>query len=193
MSSIGGPILDKHLSKDRFPIQSAARHDKLEKLEEHIIKIIFHVIINAVHYYVIKDAKFLHWSFGGKYDDLQFFENYPCLDLPEYHFDVYLVILSFYIFELIHHLLCNRHRNDFAEMTLHHFITTVLILFSYTTNQVTMGSFVILCNGVSDIWCNNMKIVYEYCNAKWQYFWYVVMFVIFSYARAVVVPFVASP
>jgi hypothetical protein len=38
-----------------------------------------------------------------------------------------------------------------------------------------------------------MKIVYEFCKPKWQYFWYVVMFVIFTYARAIVIPFVASP
>jgi hypothetical protein len=84
IASIGRSILEKNLCKERFPLETEARYDKIEKLEEHLMKIIFHVIINAVHYWVIKDAPFLHWSFGGKYDDLNFFENYPCLDLPKY-------------------------------------------------------------------------------------------------------------
>ena len=78
------PIFESNLCKVRYPVNSASRYEKVEKLEEHLMKIVFHVIINSIHYWVIKDAKFLHWSFGGKYEDLQFFENYPCLDLPKY-------------------------------------------------------------------------------------------------------------
>lgn len=134
ITTFGGPILENYLCKVRYPKETVERVEKIEKLKEHIVKIIYHTIMNSLHYHIIKDAKYLHWSFGGKYEDLEFFENYPCLELPKYQYDIYCAILAYYTQELLTYIIFNRHRYDFAEMSLHHFLTVVLVGFSYTTN-----------------------------------------------------------
>lgn len=89
-------IFEKRLSLERFPGNSQARHLKIEKLNEHVMKITVYVIINSFLYWVIKDAKFLHWTFGGKYERLVLFDNYPCMDVPQYLNEYYCIAIAYY-------------------------------------------------------------------------------------------------
>jgi hypothetical protein len=136
------------------------------------------------------DVTFNHWTLGGKYERLELLDDYPCPSVPDYLNEFYLFKLGYYSHELIFHTIFHRHRPDFTEMVLHHFVTVVLVFFSYTTNQTKIGAIVLLCHGFSDIWTANMKIMYEFSGKVVQLLCYSMMLGSFVYTRIYVFPFV---
>jgi len=168
------------------------RRDKIDKINEHILKVVFYVVGNSFLYYIIRDSKFLHWSMGGNFSVLDYFyPNYPCVELPLFLNEYYTIMLGYYTSEFVYTLAFNRHRNDFVEMLLHHFVTCTLVAFSHLTNQKTIGALILIIHGSSDIWCNFMKIAFDLCRPAWAYIWYFVMLITFTYTRCLIYPFVA--
>jgi len=95
---------------------------------------LIYIISNSFLAYMMADVTFNHWTLGGKYDRLEFFTDYPCPVLPKYLMEYYLFKLGYYTYEMLTHAIFHRHRLDFTEMILHHFVTVTLVIFSYTTN-----------------------------------------------------------
>lgn len=60
--------LNKRLDPARFPIGSHQRTDKIHKVSDHMIKILFYLISFVWIFLVMKDSNFLHVSSGGKMD-----------------------------------------------------------------------------------------------------------------------------
>jgi len=60
--------LNKKLSYERFPKGSHERLDKIHKVSDHMIKIVFYLISFVWIILVMKDSNFLHKSCGGNMD-----------------------------------------------------------------------------------------------------------------------------
>jgi hypothetical protein len=148
------------------------------------------VISNIFLGYILRDTNFFHWTLGGKVADMDLFNDYPCLDIPDYLREFYVIKLGYYSHEMLYTLLYNRHKPDFSEQILHHFVTNVLVFFSYTTNLLKTGALVMLLHGISDTWVANMKMMYEFSSERMTKVWYSIMLSSFVYTRIIIFPFV---
>jgi hypothetical protein len=153
-------------------------------------KFLVYVISNIFLGYIMRDTNFSHWTLGGKNSDIELFNDFPCLDIPEYLSEFYVIKLGYYSHEMFYTLLYNRHKPDFSELILHHFVTNWLVFFSYTTNFLKIGAIVMLLHGISDIWVANMKMMYEFSSERMTKVWYYIMLVSFVYTRVIVFPFI---
>ena len=52
-------------------------------------------------------------------------------------------------------------KNDWAEMTLHHFLTIILYVFSYLLNFIKIGSIIMFLHDWCDVWSPFTKIWVE--------------------------------
>jgi len=188
---IASSLLDTRLDKERFPVGSHARNDKIFKVADHMLKMSFYVVSVSTLYYMIKDTNFCHWSLGGSVSRLEFFDNFPCQkDIPEFLHEWYIIKIGYYSHEMLYHLIYHRKRYDFSELMTHHFITNVLVYFSFSTGAIKLGAAVMLLHDFSDIGVAVMKIVYEFVGFYGQLAAYVFMFTSFVYTRIIVFPFV---
>ena len=124
INSFAFPLLNKYLDVERYPLGSALRQERIAKQSEYIAKMIIHILSNTFLAYIMADSNFNHWTMGGKYERLEFFDGYPCLkEVPDYITEYYLFKLGYFSYELIFHTIFHRNRPDFTEMILHHFVT----------------------------------------------------------------------
>jgi hypothetical protein len=140
--------------------------------------------------YIIRDTNFSHWTLGGKGTNIELFNDYPCLDIPDYLREFYVMKLGYFSHEMLYTLIYNTHKPEFSEIILHHFVTNVLVFFSYSTNFLKSGALVMLLHGISDIFVSNMKMMYEFSSERMTRVWYFLMLFSFVYTRVIVFPFV---
>jgi hypothetical protein len=110
--------------------------------------------------------------------------------VPQYLNEFYIVKFSYYSHELVYTFIHNRHKPDFSELFLHHFVTNVLVFFSYTTNSTKVGGAVLMLHGISDIWTANMKMMIDFSSEAMIVVWYFTMLISFVYTRIFVFPFI---
>jgi hypothetical protein len=84
----------------------------------------------------------------------------------------------------------NRHRLDFSELFLHHFITNTCTILSYVTNFSKTGAAVLLPHDFSDIFIGILKMSYEFLPFWGQFVSFIGLFSSFVYGRLYVFPFV---
>lgn len=65
--------------------------------------------------------------------------------------EFYLIKIGYYTEEMFIHFIFGWKRYDFSEMALHHFLTNVLTITSYSTNNLKIGTSVMFVHDVSDI------------------------------------------
>lgn len=81
--------------------------------------------------------------------------------MPKYLDDMYVMKLAYAFYETVETFVNGRSKRDFSEMALHHIVTMMLILFSYSTNFLPIGSVIMLIHDITDIFLNIFKIVVE--------------------------------
>lgn len=182
--------LNKQLSEERFPKGSYVRQDKIHKVSDHMIKIVFYLGSCVWVFNVMKDSNFLHYSCGGKVERLDLLDNYPCQDFPSGLQEWYLVKIGYYTFEMFFHCTYHRKRQDFSELFLHHFITNTCSILSYSTNMMKTGAAVLLPHDFSDIFIGILKVAYEFLPFWGQMVSFFLLFTSFIYTRLYVFPFV---
>jgi very-long-chain ceramide synthase len=94
----------------------------------------------------------------GDQDYPRYFQNYPCPTIPKYLDDFYVIKLAFHIFEIVYVLIFHINRRDLSEFVLHHFVTIMLVVFSYSMNYLPIGSVIMLAHDLPDVFLNIFRI-----------------------------------
>ncbi len=108
--------------------------------------------------------------------------------MPNYLDDIYVVKLSYHLYELIYTLIFQKGRRDFAEINLHHFLTLILILYSYSTKFMPAGATIMFIHDITDSTVSIFKLCVD-ITAKWvQTAAYVLMLTSWVYFRLYIFP-----
>lgn len=112
----------------------------------------------------------LTWSYAIKllfYSNYQFFEHPPLAfykwqsghDVPGDIYGFYMVQLSFYVHSVYGTLCMDVWRKDSYVMMLHHFVTLLLLGFSYAMRYTNIGILILFLHDVTDIFLEATKLV----------------------------------
>ena len=119
----------------------------------------------------------------GDQTDPQYFNNYPCQKIPNYLDDIYILKLSYHVYELLYTMGFQRDRRDFPEYILHHTLTLVLVLFSYIINFLPIGAVIMLVHDFPDVFISLFKITSDIISSKYQNILAGIMFPLWLYCR----------
>jgi hypothetical protein len=78
---------------------------------------------------------------------------------PNFIVVYYLFELAFYVHSMYAHVVIETRRSDFWEMLAHHFLTFLLIGFSYTTYCYRVGIVILVLHDTSDVFFECGKIL----------------------------------
>lgn len=133
--------------------------------------------------FVLRQGNFLHKYILGDQDSVKYFTNYPCQKVPHLLDDVYLIKLSYHLYEMIYTLAYLRDRRDFPEYVLHHLLTLVLVIFSYSLNFLTIGSVIMFLTDVTDCIVSLFKITADVTKSHIEYSTFSLMLISWVYLR----------
>ena len=138
-----------------------AREIKIDKCVKGVLKVIYFSGIQIYGFlYVLSEQPYHAPSlFGNKSWDF-IYKNYPYFEITPHLKFFYMVGLSYHVESWLEQMLTPP-KSDFAEMFLHHLLTTSLIVGSYLTNTVNCGVVVMMILDHADIWIGFMRVVID--------------------------------
>mmetsp|Transcript_35805 Transcript_35805/g.41409 ORF Transcript_35805/g.41409 Transcript_35805/m.41409 type:complete len:205 (-) Transcript_35805:1-615(-) len=92
----------------------------------------------------------------GSGDTMYSFSDWPYSPYPRLLKLYYMIGLSYHFEDTVHHLV-HKAQNDFFEMLLHHYITILLVVGSYMTNEWNHGVSVMIQMDNGDCFGGMMK------------------------------------
>ena len=177
-----------YLPAKKFPVGSKLRHSKAEMIAERVYKLIMHTVTTVALFAILKNSRYLPKYLLGDYQDPQYWENYPCQVLPNYLDDLYVIKLSYHVYEQIYAMGFQYNRRDFAEISLHHIFTIFLVLFSYMSNWLPYGSMIMLIHDITDTIVSIFKLTVDITPTWVQATSYGLMFFGWVYFRLYIFP-----
>ncbi|CAK8691204.1 unnamed protein product [Clavelina lepadiformis] len=162
--------------------RNANKPSILNKLTESTWRCIFYLIAFSFGVGILLQSPWL-------WDNLHCFSNYPFQSLWPSVFYYYILEGGFYI-SLVFTLLRDVRRKDFVEQIVHHLATLGLIIFSYVTNLVRIGTLVLALCDISDVFLEAGKSLHYVKFQKSADLMFVLFAVVFFLSRVVAFPVV---
>lgn len=157
-------VYNKILPLEKFPMGSEARKNKAEICAERVFRLFVYLASTICGYLILKESQYLHVYLTGDFSEPQYYNNYPCTDVPAQMDSYYLVVLSYHFFETVYTLGWHSNRHDFSENILHHIVTIVLIGYSYYLNMLALGTVTIFVTDLTDIFVALFKLTVDIHN-----------------------------
>ena len=173
----------KALPLDRYPHGSKVRAERADINAQKVFNLFMYVCSSLMLFGVLKHSSFLDTRLWGNNPEPRYMKDYPCMSLPNYLDDLYIVKMSYHVYDLMCTVLLHRDRRDFSEYILHHIITVSLILFSYSTNFIPFGAVIMLVHDIPDIFVALMKCVADIARNSIVFSVYVTMLSSWVYFR----------
>lgn len=145
----------------KFPLGSQVRKMKTEMTAERVYRLVIYIGCSIASYLILKDSQYLQVYLGGELETPSYYENYPCMEEPPHLDDFYMICLSYHLFETVYTILYHYQRYDFSEHLLHHFVTIVLIGYSYILKKLPLGCVTMMVMDVSDIFVCLFKMTVD--------------------------------
>ncbi|XP_060079295.1 ceramide synthase 5-like [Ylistrum balloti] len=101
----------------------------------------------------------------------------------------YTIEMGFYWHCLVT-LMTDTKRTDFPEMVIHHFVTILLIYFSFMCNQTRIGALVLLLHDSNDIMMSASKSVNYLKKQQLAEVLFVLFFILWVFSKLYVYPFI---
>ena len=139
----------------------------------------------------MKDSNFLPPALLGKGDIFNATpHSYPEVEVIPGVKEMYCIQLGFHFYSFIHQMFMRRSEKKYWEFVLHHTLTLFLILYSYCTNLVNLGTLVLFLHDISDV-ALSFSRAYAYLkikNSHFSTFTYVFSLALWIYTRCYVLP-----
>jgi len=158
------------------------RDARVDRFGTVVYKLCFFVGVAIYGFWVLKDTDFFPPQLGGKgsvsncFTDFPFSPEVPNLKL------YYMIELGYHGQSLLFHLY-GEHRNDYLEMMLHHTCAVLLVLFSYFSNFLRIGSLVLFVHDIADVFAYALKTAVDTRYTKVTLFFYTGLLIVWAYAR----------
>lgn len=121
---------------------------------------IYRSLMSYIQYSVLKDCSFFPAMLGGSGDLYSWGDGLPTWNKPANFDIVFVTSVGFFLEDTIE-LLVKTKNKDFIEMLLHHFVTCVLIYFSYIANLGAIGAMIVFLHYIADIFVAGAKCFNE--------------------------------
>lgn len=100
--------------------------------------------------YYLKDADYMTWHvLGSNTGPLVLFKNFPAIEHPLV-VNFYLANIGFRVYDTVDYFIYRFYDIDSSEKLVHHFLTLVLVLGSYSINYFPIGCVVLVLHDFSD-------------------------------------------
>jgi len=176
------------LSKEKYGDQFEAR---VQRFASQCWKLLFHLAATIVPIIILPGQKW--WPPGFCENVSMTYENFP--DVPNVRY-----MREFYMFELGYYLhayvatLKQQNRANYVEMTIHHVVTIVLIVYSYFLNSVTrFGIQVFWVHDVCDIFVCSTRLLLDFNSIIPTAISYFILMGLWFFFRLIIYPFVLIP
>lgn len=182
VEAVAKSLFMKALPPNKFPYGSKARVTKSEIISERVFRFFVYCSTTLAIFWSLKQSNYLHKGLLGSEEYPNFFQNYPCQPLPRFLDDLYVIKLAYHSYETMLTLAFHRGRRDFAEFLFHHILTIALVLYSYSSNFMPVGSVVMIVMDFTDIFVAMFKMAVD-VNEAMQNALFALMFLTWSYYR----------
>jgi hypothetical protein len=135
------------------------------KVVENMWYCVYYPTMVAFGWFILSGESFFPWNASGFWSD---FPNFSDWDSRPLAFFYYMFQLGFYWQGFIALLWFETKRKDFVELCIHHSVTILLIVFSYSSSQHRIGLNVLLIHDISDILLYSTKQEFSCCACSFR-------------------------
>ncbi|KAI5661082.1 hypothetical protein M9H77_20405 [Catharanthus roseus] len=185
-------LLDKHvfrrlaiwlLSNGSISLKiNEAKRVKITKCSESMWKLAYYASVECYMLMLIHNEPWFR-------DLKECFRGWPNQELKPSLRLIYMCECGFYLYSIAALLTWETRRKDFAVMMSHHFVTVILISYSYTTRFFRIGSIIIALHDASDVFLEAAKVFKysekefgaSFCFALFAVSWLVLRLVYFPF------------
>jgi len=158
------------------------REARVDRFGTVMFKFIFFVFVTTYGYMLMKDCDFFPPQLGGHGTVSNAFMDFPFTPINPGLQTYYLIELGYHVQSLLFHIF-GEHRNDYLEMMLHHTCAVLLVLFSYFSNFLRIGSLVLFVHDIADVFGYALKAMVDTKHVKITLTLYACLLVVWAYAR----------
>jgi len=139
------------MNNEKFPTEED-KDERVKKMSKWITHSIYYTISTIMGFVLFHDTYFFPKFLGGNGDSTTIFhKDFPNIPETSNLVMYYMIQFGIHIYTLIDHVLLRQSDTKFYEYLLHHGMAVLLILFSYLSNALTIGTLVLITHDPCDV------------------------------------------